>query len=195
MPTTQSFLPIREIHEDVVILKDGSWRQILMASSINFALMSKEEQEAVIYQFQNFLNSLDFYIQFLVQSRRLNLDKYLKELDELITKEENELLKMQGREYREFIKSLSEMSNLMTKTFYVVVPFHPGVTKKTLSKKDFSHLKYQLDQRVAYVRAGLRRCGIFTVILKSPEIVELLWSTHHPAKFERGEIPPFPSIE
>jgi len=195
MPTTQGFLPIKEIHDDVVILKDGSWRQILMASSINFALMSKEEQEAIIYQFQNFLNSLDFYIQFLIHSRKLNLDKYLKDLDNIIAKEENELLKMQGQEYREFIKSLSEMTNLMTKTFYVVVPFHPGITKKSLSKEDFSHFKYQLEQRVSYVRAGLRRCGIFTVILKSAEIVELLWAIHHPARFERGEIPPFPSIE
>jgi len=188
MPSTQQFLPIKEIKEGIIILKNGQWRSILMASSINFGLLSKEEQEAIIYQYQNFLNSLDFTIQILVQSRKLNITGYLKKLKEIEDQQESELLRIQAREYREFIKSLAEMTNLMTKNFYVVIPFYPP------SSKDFSRWKNQFDQRRAYVIEGLRRVGINSVPLGNEEIIELLWSFYNPSAAEKGEIPPFPEI-
>jgi len=195
MPVTQQLIPIREIREGIVILKNGEWRAILIASSMNFALLSPEEQDAVIYQFQNFLNSLDFNIQILIQSRKLNIRGYLKSLKEIEEKQESELLRVQAKEYREFIKSLSEMVNLMSKNFYIIVPFYPmAVGKKKLSEEDFARYKTQITQRIEYVISGLRRTGIHAVQLGNDEIVELLWSYYNPADLEKGEIPVFPPV-
>jgi len=194
MPPTQHLIPIKEIKDGIVILKNGEWRTLLIASSMNFALLSPEEQDAVIYQYQNFLNSLDFNIQILVQSRRLNIRGYLKKLAEIEEAQESELLRVQAKEYREFIKSLSEMVNLMSKNFYIVIPFYPlAVGKRKLAAEDFARYKTQITQRVEYVIAGLRRTGVHAVQLGDEEIVELLWSYYNPADLEKGEIPAFPS--
>lgn len=195
MVTAQEFLPIKEIKEGIAILRNGEWRAVLIVSSMNFALLSPDEQDAVIYQFQNFLNSLDFNIQILIQSRRLNIVGYLKTLEEIEAKQESELLRVQASEYREFIKSLSEMVNLMSKNFYIVIPFYPlMIRKRKLAEEDFARYKTQLLQRVEYVLAGMRRVGIHCVQLGNDEIVELLWSFYNPAELERGEIPAFPKI-
>ena len=192
-PTTQDFLPIKEIKEGVLILKQGGWRHIFMTSSINFDLMSEEEREAVIYQFQNFLNSLEFEIQILIQSRTLNLKPYLKQLEEIEQKQENELLKIQAGEYREFIRALSEMANLISKNFYIIVPFYPPT--KEMSHEEFSRWKGQLTLRSDYIINGLRPIGINAVILESEEILELLWSVYNPAELEKETMPVFPKIE
>lgn len=191
--TTQDFVTIKEIKEDVVILKQGGWRNILMASSINFDLMSDEEKEAVIYQFQSFLNSLDFEIQILIQSRKLNLKPYLKQLEEVEAKQENELLKIQANEYREFIKSLSSMANLISKNFYIVVPFYPPVKK--MPDKEFKRWKSQINLRSQYVINGLRGTGVSALLLGSDEIVELLWGFYNPDKTDKETLPIFPKIE
>lgn len=195
MPTTQEFLRIKEIKEQIVILKSGEWRAILIASSINFALLSSDEQEAIIFQYQNFFNSLDFNIQILIQSRRLNIAGYLKQLEEIEEKQESELLRMQATEYKEFIKSLSEMANLMSKSFYVIIPFYPlMVGKKGLSKEEFARYQNQITQRIEYIRAGLRRAGVHSVRLNNEEIVEFLWGFYNPAALEQGKIPLFPKV-
>ena len=140
-------------------------------------------------------NSLDFNIQILVQSRKLNIIGYLRHLKEVEEKQESELLRVQAKEYRDFIKSLSEMVNLMSKNFYIAIPFYPlTVGKKKLVEEDFARYKTQITQRVEYVIAGLRRTGIHTVQLGNEEIVELLWSYYNPADLEKGEIPVFPSV-
>lgn len=192
--TTQDFLPVKEIKQGVVILKQGGWRNILMASSINFDLMSQEEREAVIYQFQNFLNSLDFEIQILVQSRTLNLKPYLRQLEELESKQTNELLKMQAIEYRDFIESLVKMANLISKNFYIIVPYYPPF-KTEMSEKEFQRHKTQLNLRSQYVINGLRSTGVNAVLLNSEEIVELLWGFFNPDKINQETIPAFPPIE
>jgi len=194
MPSTQSFLPIQEVRDGVIILKNGEWRGVLMTSSINFGLLSSEEQEAVIYQFQNFLNSLDFHIQILVQSRRLNISGYIKSLKEIEAQQESELLRIQAREYREFIESLSEMVNLMEKHFYVIFPFYPKVRKR-LSDEEFQKIKKQFEQRAEFIATGLRRTGINCVLLGTEEILELLWSFYNPKSAEKGEVPIFPKLE
>ena len=122
-PSTQEFLQIKEIREGVVVLKNNGIRGILMVSSMNFALKSTEEQNAIIYAFQSFLNSLDFYIQITVQSRSINITPYLDTIKGLEEKQTNELLKAQTSAYRDFIKDLVKGNSVMVKTFYVVVPY------------------------------------------------------------------------
>ncbi len=208
MASTQQFIPVDQVREGVVILKTGATRGILMVSSLNFALKSDDEQTAILMQFQNFLNSLDFSLEIIVQSRRLNITGYLDKLTELEQKQENELLKTQTGEYRKFIEELIKAGSIMTKTFYVVVPFTslelqrlaggtrglpklpPKMTK--LTEEDFQQYKNQLWQRMEFVAMGLSRCGLKAVPLDTPEIIELLWALYHPDEAEVGYYPEMP---
>jgi len=199
--TTQQFLEIDQIKEGIVILRDKSLRAILIVSSMNFALKSDDEQTAIIYQFQNFLNSLDFSCQVLVQSRRLNITSYLDRLKELEQKQANELLKVQTKSYREFIESMIKKGTIMTKNFFVVIPFHPPlkirqakkkVKKKELTETEFQAQKFQLWQRVEFVAMGLKRCGLQAVPLMTNELIELFWTWHHPKEAEFGYYPEIP---
>lgn len=207
--SAQEFIPVEEIREGVVILKDGSLRMILMASSLNFALKSSEEQEAIIYQYQNFLNSLDFTVQFFIESRKLNINPYLDTLREIEKNQTNELLKIQTREYIEFIKNFVQASNIVTKTFYVVVPYEPPIfespqkaaqslldiftKKKTgprlLTDQKFEEYKTQLFQRVDSVAQGLTRGGVRVAPLNTEELIELYYSLFNPGEIEKGRIP------
>ena len=203
MPSTQDFLEFDQLKEGVLILKNKGLRIILMVSSLNFALKSSEEQDAIIYQFQNFLNSLDFSIQIIVQSRRLNMTGYLDKLTEIEKKEENELLQVQISEYRKFIKQIIGGGAIMQKSFYVVVPFSIIETLKKQGQKVpkipkmtedmFQRAKAQLLQRAEFIILGLRASGLETVPLNNVEIAELLWGLHHPAQAERGYYPELPS--
>jgi type IV secretory pathway VirB4 component len=195
--TTQKFLEIEDIREGILILKDGSLRGILAVSSLNFALKSEEEQNAIIYQFQNFLNSLDFSIQIYVQSRRLNLTGYIERLKELEKQQMNDLLKIQTRSYIEFIKSLVAGGSIMTKSFYVVVPFHPilvpGKRKlPALSEEEFERARAQLWERMEFVAHGLAGCGLFCAPLNTQELIELFWSIYHQEEAEVGYYPEIP---
>lgn len=210
--TTQSFLEVEEIKEGVLILKDKTLRGILMISSLNFALKSAEEQEAIIYQFQDFLNSLDFSCQILIQSRRLNITGYLDKLKKIEEKQENELLRLQIAEYRYFIESLVKTGNILTKNFYLIVPYypHPGLSEKEmlglgrklfkrkapkitlLTEEEFQRGKFQLWQRVEFLTLGLRRCGLQALPLTSPELIELFWALNHPQEAEVGYFPEIP---
>ncbi|MCD6270954.1 hypothetical protein J7J24_01185 [bacterium] len=205
--STQFFLEVEQIREGVLILKDHTLRGVMMVSSLNFALKSREEQEAIIYQFQNFLNSLDFSCQFLVQSRKLNITGYLDRLKELEEKQENKLLKAQTREYRQFIEKLVAGSSIMTKHFYIIVPFYlsesPGAvaaggvlfklkTAPVLTEELFQKCKSQLYQRMEFLALGLRRCGVWSIPLNSEELAELLWALYHPAEARVGYYPEIP---
>src|SRR3984885_3093386 len=121
--STQDFVPISEVRDGIIILKDGALRAILLASSINFALKSEDEQTAFIVQFQNFLNSLDFSVQIFVQSRMLDIRPYIATLEVQFKGQLDDLMRIQIREYIEFIKSFTEAANIMTKNFFVVVPY------------------------------------------------------------------------
>lgn len=207
MSSTQDFLEVDQIREGIIILKNKALRGLLMVSSLNFALKSEEEQTAIIYQFQSFLNTLDFPCQILIQSRTLNITGYLDALKEMETKQENELLRIQTGEYYNFIKSLVETGAIMTKIFYIVVPFtmvevqeavssEKSFLKKskipTLSEEMFQRCKTQIWQRMEFVALGLRRCGLKAIPLTTPEIIELLWSIHHPTEAEVGYYPEIP---
>jgi type IV secretory pathway VirB4 component len=199
--STQQFLEIEDIKGGILVLKDKSLRGVLVVSSLNFALKSEEEQNAIIYQFQSFLNSLDFPIQIYIQSRKLNITAYLERLKELEKEQKNELLKIQTKEYIQFIESLLAESSIMTKNFYVIVPFVPvlvpGMREKkeklpTLSDEEFERAKTQLWQRMEFVAQGLRRCGLFCAPLNTVELIELFWSIYHPKEAEVGYYPELP---
>ena len=198
-PSTQDFLEIKQIREGIIILKNNTLRAILMTSSLNFALKTKEEQEAILFQFQDFLNSLDFPCQILVSSRRLNITGYLDKLKELGEKEENDLLKTQIEEYCYFIENLMAGGNIVHKSFYVIIPFsifeggkRSGKILGELTEEEFQRCKTQLLQRVEFVALGLRRCGLQTIPLNTLEIIELFWSLYHPLEAERGYYPQIP---
>ncbi len=198
--SAQQFLEIQEIKQGVAVLKNKALRGVLMVSSINFALKSEEEQNATIYQFQNFLNSLDFSLQIVVQSRKLNITGYLDKLKELEKKQEIELLKTQTAEYRKFVQELIAGGSIMSKNFFVVVPFSfidiPGLTsaQETNDQEEtrFQRGKSQLWQRMEFVASGLRRCGLKCVPLNTSELIELFWSIHHPEEAEIGYYPEIP---
>lgn len=196
--STQQFLEIDQIKEGVIILKNKALRGVIMVSSLNFALKSEDEQNAIIYQFQNFLNSLDFSIEIVVQSRKLNITGYLDKLKELETQQENELLRIQTAEYQKFIKGLIAGGAIMSKSFFVVVPFAlieiPGFKKTDaiFDEEKFQRAKSQLWQRLEFVALGLRRCGLQCVPLNVSELIELFWGLYHPDEAEVGYYPEIP---
>ena len=201
---TQDFLKIKQIREGVVILKNKSMRSVLMVSSLNFALKSEEEQTATIYQFQNFLNSMDFGCQIIVQSRKLNITGYIEKLKELEKAQRNELLQIQTTGYREFIEGLVKTGTIMSKTFFLVIPFSTAsLTSSTiksekkpvvsdLTEELFRRSKAQLWQRMEFVVLGLRKCGLKAVPLTTGELIELFWALHHPKQAEIGYYPEIP---
>ncbi len=199
--TTQDFVPIQEIRDGIVILKDGSMRAIIMASSLNFALKSTDEQNSIIFQFQNLINSLDFSIQFFIQSKELDIRPYLGLLEDRYKEQGTELMKIQTREYIEFIKTFVEASNIMTKGFFVVVPYSPAIIQaqgkglvgllaapkkvKSMNPAEFEEHKSQLEQRVSVVEQGLTRCGIRVASLGTEEVVELFYRIFNPGDTEK----------
>ena len=196
---TQQFLEIEQIREGVILLKNKSLRSVLMVSSLNFALKSDDEQQAIIYQFQSFLNSLDFSIEIVIQSRILNITGYLDKLRELENNQKNQLMKIQTADYRKFIDELIAGRQVLAKTFFVVIPFAlieiPKIgAKKRVSfdEEQFQRSKSQLWQRMEFVASGLRRCGLHCTPLNSLELIELFWSLYHPEEAEVGYYPEIP---
>jgi len=198
--STQQFLEIEQIREGILLLKNKSLRGVLMISSLNFALKSTDEQQAIIYQFQNFLNSLDFPIEIVVQSRILNITGYLDKLKEMETAQKNELMKIQTAEYRKFIRDLVVGRQILSKTFFVTIPFtliieipKIGIKKETdFNEGQFQRAKSQLWQRMEFAALGLRRCGLQCSFLNTLELIELFWSLYHPEEAEIGYYPEIP---
>lgn len=200
---TQDFVPVREVRDGIIMLKDGGLRAVLMASSLNFALKSEDEQSAFIVQFQNFFNALDFSVQIYIQSRELDIRPYLETLEVAYKGTLDDLMRIQIREYIQFIRSFVEGANIMTKQFFVVVPYSSAViatqkgilsmlpfgsgtknsTAATKSGRDeFEEAVSQLDQRIAVVQQGLIRTGVRTVQLDTEEVVELLYKIFNPGE-------------
>lgn len=196
---TQQFVPVKEIRNGVIILKDGGYRGVLICSAINFGLKSADEQHAITLGFQNFLNTLDFSIQIVVNSRRMDLRPYLALLEEKAPEQKSELMRIQLREYVEFIRSFADQTNIMTKSFYVVVSYAPHVsaasaigflrnstaeTKNAASGISFEEDRAQLEQRLSLVTAGLAGTGVRAVPLGTEEAIELLYRSFNPGELE-----------
>ncbi|MFC1801848.1 TraC family protein [Patescibacteria group bacterium] len=199
--SAQDFVPIKEIRDGVVVLKDGSMRSILMVSSVNFALKSSDEQKAILIRFQNFLNALEFSTQIFIQSRKLDIRPYIAMMEERRKEQTNELIRIQTREYIEFIKNFTTNVNIMSKNFFIVVPYSPAIvpTKKKMrqilsgqkqgTKKeessDFLEQKTQLEQRLGIVEQGLSGSGLRVVKLGTEETIELLYKIFNPGESEK----------
>lgn len=200
---SQEFVPVKEIRDGIVLLKSGPICSILMASASNFALKSTSEQEAILMQYKNFLNSLDFPIQFFVESRKFDIEPYLQLLKESLDKQTNELLAIQTREYMDFIKNLVVGKNIVSKYFYIVVPYTmPTVSIKSggvlgffgkqnnnkTADINFAQSLTQLEQRIIIIQSGLSSAGIRTVQLNTEEIIELFYKLFNPGKIGSVEI-------
>ncbi len=192
---TQSFLRISEIKNDTVVVDDGTLRAIISVSSTNFDLKSQDEQNGIIFNFQRFLNSLEFPVQILMQSRRMEVGGYLEKLKRLAEKQTNELLRVQTSEYTEFISRLIDNASIMNKNFYVIVPLGQSIfpsgggffsnlfggKSKQISQKieNFEREKEKLDNRVSSTMANLSGIGVRGARLKTEEIIQLYYNSYN----------------
>lgn len=202
--STKDFVVISEIRDNVALLKDGSLRSIIEVGSVNFDLKSLDEQTAIIAAFQNFLNSIDFPLQISINSRKLDIAPYMKSLEELAGKITNELMKIQAAEYSRFIRGLTELSNIMSKKFYIVIPLYvvetaaktgektkgfldtfksivsPSKFVKSLTDQELQNYKIQLNQRIEYVIGGISGLGLEGRTLGKDELMNLYYSYYNP---------------
>jgi len=196
---TQSFVPVKEVRNGIILLKEGGYRGVLMCSSVNFALKSEDEQRGIIGGFQNFLNTLDFSIQIVVHSRKMDIRPYLTLLADRESGQGTELMKIQVREYIQFVKGFADAANIMTKMFYIVVPYSPPAISAVKSvipflqkstpnapagfTDSFDEHRIQLEQRMSLVASGISGCGVRAAALGTEEVIELLYRS-----FNLGEL-------
>ncbi|HTB48584.1 MAG TPA: hypothetical protein VK712_00715 [Verrucomicrobiae bacterium] len=213
--STQNSLQIAEIRDGIVIMNDGSYRSVVMVKSINFDLMSNQEQEAVEYSYQGFLNSLYFPIQIFLRSQKVDLQPYIEKLDKIRTEHDNMLLALLMEDYIGYIDSLSQQTNIMDKKFYVIIPFFPVINaQKALSQSknflsgigglfnnkdqhvvvnevDLENAKTELRNRVQAVLSGLLQAGIQGLPLDTQELIELYYDTYNPDTATRQQLKNF----
>lgn len=213
--STQNSLQIAEVRDGIVIMNDGSFRSVVMVKSINFDLMSQQEQEAVEYSYQGFLNSLYFPIQIFIRSQKVDLQPYIAKLDKIRTEHDNMLLALLMEDYIGYIDALSQQTNIMDKKFYVVIPFYPVVdaqkaltqSKNFLSglgslfnskeqhvvvnERDLENAKTELRNRVQAVLSGLLQAGIQGLPLDTQELIELYYDTYNPDTATRQQLKNF----
>ena len=198
--STQTHMKISEIHDNTIVLKNGGLRTVLKTSSINLHLKSEPEQNSIIFSYQNFLNSLEFPIQIVVRSKKIDLDNYIAKLEGIRDNQKNKLLRTQTAEYIEYIKKLIEYADIMEKDFYVIIPQDPfrmqkpgflrsfmeninpkdSVAKIKQRRAEFNSLKKLLNQRVNVVKSGLESCGLHVEELNTQELIELFYEVYNP---------------
>jgi len=216
--STQNTLQIAEIRDGIVIMNDGSFRSVIMVKSINFDLMSGQEQEAVEYSYQGFLNSLYFPIQIFTRSQRVDLQPYIEKLDKIRTEHDNMLLALLMEDYITYIDQLSQQTNIMDKRFYVVVPYFPvadmqkAITQSknfftglaglfnskeqhvVINEADLEKAKTELRNRVQSVLSGLLQCSIQGLPLDTQELIELYYDTYNPDTATRQQLKNFDDL-
>ena len=207
--STVSFLDIAEVREDCVIMRDGTLRGVLLCSSVNFALKSEDEQTATIQAYMQFLNSIDFPLQIVIQSRKLNIDGYLEKLKVIEKQQTNELLRVQIADYLDYIKELISLGEIMTKRFYLIAPYNPQSDKRRnffqrllsilaaagtvkLSRDEFERYAEALGKRMEFLISGLASTGLTAVRLDTQGLIELYYNSYNP---ELGEQQPLASLE
>ncbi|PJA92444.1 hypothetical protein CO134_00050 [Candidatus Kuenenbacteria bacterium CG_4_9_14_3_um_filter_39_14] len=203
---TQQYIDIAEIHDNTVILKDNTLVAVLLVSSINFALKSEEEQNAIIQGYISFINSLGFTIQIVIQSRRLNIDNYLEQLKIKEREQTNELLKIQIKEYGDYVGELVKLGDIMSKRFYVVIPYNPQEGTKqqglfgrmfnsfkvvklvSIKKEKFAKYRAELERRLNAVQSGLSSMMVNSQQLDTQSLIELYYNSYNPEVAERQKM-------
>lgn len=205
---SQDLVSVKNIRDETLILKDGSYRQILMVQGVNFSLKSEEEQNVITQAYQNFLNSLEYSLQIIIHSRKINIQKYLQDLDKRMQEEQSPLLQNQISEYREFVRKFVQENAIMEKSFLLVVPWFPPLSvksssfnipflggKKTAPQEQeeneaaFKENLLQLRERVTEITEGLASIGLEAIILTDEQLVELLYNFHNPETVEKEGLP------
>ncbi len=196
----QKYLPIAEIKNNTIVLKNGGLRGVIQTSSVNFNLKSEDEQNSLIYAYQNFLNTLEFPVQILIRSKKLDIDNYIENLRKISENQTQQLLQRQTEEYIEYISKLIEYADIMEKKFYVIVPadidagpklgffekfwehLHPQDTlaKMISRQRDFQTRRKTLTQRVNTVKQGLENCNLRVTELTTQELIELMYQVYNP---------------
>jgi len=207
---TKELIDIKEIKSNTVILKDGSLRQVLIVGGINFSLKSEEEQQVILSAYQNFLNSLEFPVQILIHSRKINIQKYINNLIEIKNKETSPLLQNQIEEYIEFIRGFVKENAIMSKNFFIIVSFSPtsieiqkgfaskipffsSKTKTSKSEQaqkneNFQENLEQINQRTAQIIDGLASIGLDAVVLNDEQLIELFYNYYNPETVEKESV-------
>ncbi len=208
----QRHLLIGEIKNDTVIMKDGTLRAVLLVSSINFALKNEDEQNAIVSSYVSFLNGLDYPLQVLIQSRKLQIKPYIEKLIGREKEQTNELLRAQIADYRSFVTQLVELGEIMSKQFYVIVPYdplsnknksfwarltealNPAVTVR-LKTDRFLKRKHDLDMRVRQIESGLSSMSLTVVQLDTQSLIELFYSSYNPDIALSETLPPLNEMD
>ncbi|OGE73821.1 MAG: hypothetical protein A3I07_03290 [Candidatus Doudnabacteria bacterium RIFCSPLOWO2_02_FULL_42_9] len=193
--STQAYLDISEIKEGTIIMRDGSLRAVVVVSSTNFSLKSIDEQNAIIASYQNFLNALEFPIQILMQSRKLEINTYLDRLHGIMQQQTNELLRMQTQEYIEYVGKLIEFASIMNKTFYIIIPLGTAAVKTgflqqisnllnpvreiSVKSREFEKAREELQKRISQVTNTLGSMGLKTIALNTEELIELVYNSYN----------------
>ena len=208
----QQHLLIAEIKNDTVVMKDGTLRAVLLVSSINFALKNEDEQNAIVSAYVSFLNSLDHPLQVVMQSRKLQIKPYIEKLSARERQQTNELLRTQIADYRSFVSQLVELGEIMSKQFYVIVPYDPLSNKNKsfwarlsevlqpaitvrLKTDRFLKRKHDLDLRIRQVQSGLTSMGLTAVRLDTQSLIELFYSTYNPDIALSEALPPLAQMD
>jgi len=172
--SARSQIDIKGVKDGVLMLSDRHYRVVLEVSPVNFELKSEDEQDALIDTFESFLNSVGSPLQILVRTREIDMDKYLGELNEALAGETESVYKDQINNYDEFIRSLITTNKILTRHFYVILPYDAP------SKTEFEMVQEQLNLKVDIVTKGLARLGMHTRELPSLEVLELFYSFYSP---------------
>ncbi|MEK7614948.1 MAG: TraC family protein [Patescibacteria group bacterium] len=204
-PPTVNYLDIAEIRDDMVILKDGTVRAVLLVSSINFALKAEDEQEAIIQAYMSFLNGLEFPVQIVVHSRKMNIDPYLKALKEQERVTQNDLLRTQIGDYQAFVSELVELGQIMQKRFYIVLPYDPLTNKRKnfwtrlsesmspaaaakLNAKQLADRIEQMYRRVDQIQGELNSMSLNSARLDTQSLIELYYNVYNPDIFDTEKL-------
>jgi hypothetical protein len=169
-------IDIKEVKDGILVLPGNRYRAVLQVSSVNFELKSEDEQDAIIDTYESFLNSVGSGFQILIRTREIDMDKYLNDLGERLSREVEPIYRLQLSSYDEFIKSLIATNKILTRHFYVIVPYDGN------GKADFEFIQEQIGLRMDIVAKGLGRLGMHTRTLSSLEVLDLFYSFYSPSQ-------------
>ncbi|MBI3331819.1 TraC family protein [Candidatus Peregrinibacteria bacterium] len=208
LSSTQRFVPIGEIRNDTVLLKNGGFRAVLSVEALNFNLKSETEQQGIISGYESFVNTLHFPLQVVLRSSKMNIDPYLTQLRAIADKQQNDLLRDQTNAYASFVEKLVDVADIMQKRFFVIVPFDHTIRKKSLVEKffgwispddrsakasqrnrDFTEASKQLKDRVNLVTTGLENIGLTSHRLSTHELIELYYQIYNPQTSQEQKLP------